>query len=258
MALLSLPRLHEESYSTPARRVGDSGHDFVLCADALWRRSEPRVRRLRYNQREIRNVQTVTANSLPAGIAVRGDSGDELTQRIHEERPHAYRNPFARDGARVLHARAFRRLAGKTQVFTRVASEWPGDHFRSRLTHTLEVAQISRTLALALGLNTNLAEALALVHDIGHPPFGHAGEEALDGALRALWAEIRSQPACVAHRFVVRGEVCGFPRAESDVGRARRHHQALARVRCRGAPGAGGVFAGQAPAAGSATDRPGR
>jgi dGTPase len=127
----------------------------------------------------------MTANSLPSGIAVRGDACDDLAQRIHEERPHAYRNPFARDGARVLHARAFRRLAGKTQVFTRVPREWPGDHFRSRLTHTLEVAQIARTLALALGLNTDLAEALALVHDIGHPPFGHAGETALDRALRA-------------------------------------------------------------------------
>jgi len=126
----------------------------------------------------------MTANFLPAEIAVRGDAGDELIQRIHEERPHAYRNPFARDGARVLHARAFRRLAGKTQVFTRLQSDWPGDHFRSRLTHTLEVAQIARTLALALGLNADLAEALALVHDIGHPPFGHAGEEALDLALQ--------------------------------------------------------------------------
>ena len=130
------------------------------------------------------NVETLTANSLPPGIAVRGDPGDELTRRVHEERPHAYRNPFARDGARVLHARAFRRLAGKTQVFMQLKSEWPGDHFRSRLTHTLEVAQISRTLARALGLNSELAEALALVHDIGHPPFGHAGEKALDRALR--------------------------------------------------------------------------
>ena len=104
--------------------------------------------------------------------------------RVYTERPHAYRNPFARDGARILHARAFRRLAGKTQVFTRLPSEPPGDHFRSRLTHTLEVTQISRTLATALGLNTDLAEALALVHDIGHPPFGHAGEKALDRALR--------------------------------------------------------------------------
>ena len=120
---------------------------------------------------------------LPAAIAVPQDG--DLTARAHAESPHAYRLPFARDGARVLHAKAFRRLAGKTQVFTRLPCEQPGDHFRSRLTHTLEVAQIARTLAIALGLNVELAEALALVHDIGHPPFGHAGEKALDAALRA-------------------------------------------------------------------------
>lgn len=108
----------------------------------------------------------------------------ELVQRVYEEPPHAYRTPFARDGARVLHARAFRRLAGKTQVFTRLPGDHPVDHFRSRLTHTLEVAQIARTVALALGLNVHLTEVLALVHDIGHPPFGHAGEKALDQELR--------------------------------------------------------------------------
>jgi dGTPase len=80
----------------------------------------------------------------------------------------------------VIHARAFRRLEAKTQVFTRRYS----DHFRNRLTHTLEVSQVSRTIAGALGLNVDLAEALALVHDIGHPPFGHAGEKALDAAMR--------------------------------------------------------------------------
>jgi dGTPase len=122
---------------------------------------------------------------LPLAIAVCGDPQSELAQRTHPEPPHLYRTPFARDAARVLHTRAFRRLAGKTQVFTRVAGEPPGDHFRSRLTHTLEVTQISRTLARALGLNAELAEALALAHDIGHPPFGHAGEKALDYALRA-------------------------------------------------------------------------
>ncbi|HEX8812064.1 MAG TPA: dNTP triphosphohydrolase [Terracidiphilus sp.] len=114
-------------------------------------------------------------------IAVPSDG--ELTRRAHTEPPHAYRTPFARDGARVLHARAFRRLAGKTQVFTQAPGGKPGDHFRSRLTHTLEVAQIARTLATSLGLNVELTETLALVHDIGHPPFGHAGEKALHHAL---------------------------------------------------------------------------
>ena len=122
---------------------------------------------------------------LPAGIAVSGSADNELTRRAYAEPLHAYRTPFARDAARILHARAFRRLAGKTQVFTRLPAEGLSDHFRSRLTHTLEVAQISRTVAAALGLNAELAEALALAHDIGHPPFGHAGEKALDRALRA-------------------------------------------------------------------------
>ena len=119
------------------------------------------------------------------GLAASGDPESELARRTHPEPAHPYRTPFARDAARVLHTRAFRRLAGKTQVFTRVAGEPPGDHFRSRLTHTLEVTQISRTLARALGLNAELTEALALAHDIGHPPFGHAGEKALDVALHA-------------------------------------------------------------------------
>jgi dGTPase len=121
------------------------------------------------------------ASSL-ASLAVPPDG--DLTSRTHPEPPHAYRTPFARDGARVLHARAFRRLAGKTQVFTQAPGGKPGDHFRSRLTHTLEVAQIARTLATSLGLNVELTETLALVHDIGHPPFGHAGEKALDRALK--------------------------------------------------------------------------
>ena len=119
---------------------------------------------------------------LARNIAVNGVGA--LAARKHPEPPHPYRSPFARDSARILHARAFRRLAGKTQVFSRLARDFPGDHFRSRLTHTLEVAQISRTIADALGLNSELAEALALAHDIGHPPFGHAGEKALDAALR--------------------------------------------------------------------------
>ena len=126
-----------------------------------------------------------SALQLPREIAVSGNPQTELARRAQAEPPHPYRSPFARDAARILHARSFRRLAGKTQVFTRLEGEPPGDHFRSRLTHTLEVAQISRTLANALGLNWELAETLALVHDIGHPPFGHAGEKALDEALQA-------------------------------------------------------------------------
>jgi len=100
--------------------------------------------------------------------------------RRHPEPPHPYRNDFQRDRDRVIHSRAFRRLEAKTQVFTRRYS----DHFHNRLTHTLEVAQISRTIAGQLGLSVDLVEALALVHDIGHPPFGHAGERALDSAMR--------------------------------------------------------------------------
>ena len=98
----------------------------------------------------------------------------------HPEPPHPYRNDFQRDRDRVIHSRAFRRLEAKTQVFTRRYS----DHFRNRLTHTIEVAQIARTVAAQLGLNVDLVEALALAHDIGHPPFGHAGEKALDSAMR--------------------------------------------------------------------------
>jgi dGTPase len=113
-----------------------------------------------------------------AGYAVHAEHS---RGRRFPEAPHPYRNDFQRDRDRVIHARAFRRLEDKTQVFTRRYS----DHFRNRLTHTIEVAQITRTVAAALALNVDLAEALALVHDLGHPPFGHAGEKALDAAMRA-------------------------------------------------------------------------
>src|SRR6059058_5810655 len=112
-----------------------------------------------------------------AGYAMRVE---DSRGRRHPESPHPYRNDFQRDRDRVIHSRAFRRLEAKTQVFTRRYS----DHFRNRLTHTIEVAQIARTIAEQLSLNTDLVEALALVHDIGHPPFGHAGEKALDSAMR--------------------------------------------------------------------------
>jgi dGTPase len=105
---------------------------------------------------------------------------EESKGRRYPEPAHAYRDAFHRDRDRVVHSRSFRRLENKTQVFTRRFS----DHFRTRLTHTLEVTQIARTVAQQLGLNEELAEVLALVHDIGHPPFGHAGERALDICMR--------------------------------------------------------------------------
>ncbi|MGA8104415.1 MAG: deoxyguanosinetriphosphate triphosphohydrolase [Candidatus Acidiferrales bacterium] len=111
----------------------------------------------------------------PYAMDVRQTRGRQFPQPEHR-----YRNEYARDRDRVIHSRAFRRLEAKTQVFTKRHS----DHFRNRLTHTLEVAQIARTVAGALDLNSDLAEALALVHDIGHPPFGHAGERKLDQRMR--------------------------------------------------------------------------
>ncbi|MFN8159792.1 MAG: deoxyguanosinetriphosphate triphosphohydrolase [Solirubrobacterales bacterium] len=101
-------------------------------------------------------------------------------RRAEEEPDSPYRTPFQRDRDRIVHAKAFRRLKHKTQVF--VSPE--GDHYRTRLTHTLEACGIARTVARALGLNEDLTEAIGLGHDLGHPPFGHIGEEALDTALR--------------------------------------------------------------------------
>src|ERR1700719_4029588 len=102
--------------------------------------------------------------------------------RLYPEPPSMSRSAFRRDCDRVIHATAFRRLKHKTQVF--VFDE--GDHYRTRLTHTLEVAQVARALARWLRLDEDLAEALALAHDLGHPPFGHAGERALDECLAAF------------------------------------------------------------------------
>src|SRR5689334_19290083 len=105
--------------------------------------------------------------------------------RKFPEPPHPYRNDYQRDRDRIVHARAFRRLEGKTQVFA------PGlsDHFRNRLTHTIEVAQIARTVASVLQLNEEFTETLALAHDLGHPPFAHAGEKELHQQMQRFGGE---------------------------------------------------------------------
>ncbi len=127
------------------------------------------------------NIDGANVNArLDAGLCEFAQKNAESFGRQHTESVDPDRSPFQRDRDRILHATAFRRLAGKMQV----VSPAHGDHFRNRLTHTLEVSQISRDLARQLELNEDLAESIALAHDLGHPPFGHAGEEALDKELR--------------------------------------------------------------------------
>jgi dGTPase len=121
----------------------------------------------RIRAREERELSSLATRSYPA-------------DRLYPEPDCGLRTPFQRDRDRIVHCKAFRRLKYKTQVFVAPT----GDHYRTRLTHTLEVTQISRTVARALSLNEDLVEAIGLGHDLGHPPFGHIGEEALDRCLR--------------------------------------------------------------------------
>lgn len=115
-----------------------------------------------------------------ASLAPYGAKSGQSRGRKYPEDEHPYRTAFQRDRDRIIHTTAFRRLEYKTQVFV----NYEGDYYRTRLTHTLEVSQIARTLARALGLNEDLAEAISLAHDLGHTPFGHSGEEALNTLMR--------------------------------------------------------------------------
>lgn len=134
-------------------------------------------------------VHSTVANCTTANWAQRESSllasyamhSKDSLGRVHSESEHPYRGPFQRDRDRILHSAAFRRLSGKMQVFTGDM----GDYHRTRLTHTHEVASLARTIGRTLRLNEDLIEAMALLHDIGHPPFGHCGEDALDGCLRS-------------------------------------------------------------------------
>src|SRR6201994_2545305 len=136
-----------------------SGHPGGPVADAF----EQRIR-----DREERELSPLATRSYPA-------------RRVRPEPDCGLRTPFQRDRDRIVHTKAFRRLKHKTQVFVAPT----GDHYRTRLTHTLEVTQISRTVARALALNEDLTEAIGLGHDLGHTPFGHIGEAALDAVLNA-------------------------------------------------------------------------
>ena len=137
--------------------------------------------------------------------------------RLRPEPDDPIRPVFQRDRDRIIHSKAFRRLKHKTQVFFAPT----GDHYRTRLTHTLEVSQIARSIAKVLRLHEELTEAIALGHDLGHPPFGHAGERVIDRLVPGRVQPLRAEPA---HRRRARERPSG---AESHLGSARRHRAAL-------------------------------
>ena len=158
-------------------------------------------------------------------LAPYGMRSKDSKGRAYLDNEPEYRTTFQRDRDRILHTTAFRRLEYKTQVFI----NYEGDYFRTRLTHTLEVAQIGRTLARALGGNEDLVEAICLAHDLGHSPFGHSGEVAL-ARLMKDYRRLRPQQAVPAHCHRTGTALSRIPRPEPHLGSARRHGQARIRI----------------------------
>jgi dGTPase len=147
-------------------------------------------------------IRALEKNLSPAAVR-----SYETRGRVEPEEPSHVRTPFQRDRDRIVHSKPFRRLKGKTQVFI----DPEGDHYRTRMTHTLETTAISRVVARALRLNEDLAEAIGLGHDMGHPPFGHAGEEALDEVLHERFGRRfrhNEQSFAIAQRLNLTYEVC--------------------------------------------------
>ena len=190
------------------------------------RRAGRQVRGVRRLTRQWRRDRTMTIDKDALGFGA-GERAPYASNpwrsrgRLLPEPASPTRSEFQRDRDRIVHSNAFRRLKHKTQVF--IAEE--GDHFRTRLTHTIEVSQIARALARALKLDEDLAEGIALVHDFGHTPFGHTGEDALDEMLARI-RRLRSQRPVAAHRHLPRAPLCRIRRPQPDLGDARGARQA--------------------------------
>ena len=176
-------------------------------------------------------LEATAARALRMSAPARTLRGARRAHRAAAATPNR-RRPIAaeyqRDRDRIVHSNAFRRLVYKTQVFV----NHEGDLYRTRLTHSLEVAQIARTIARALALNEVLAEAICLAHDLGHTPFGHAGQDALNECMRRL-RRLRAQPAVAARRRRARGALRGFRRAQPDLRVPRGHPEALLATKTR-------------------------